>query len=139
MRFSLSQALVVFALFLLVGPLAGAFFFALLVTLVSAIEGEGLGLLFLYGTLAFLPLAYLVGGLQAAFVGLATALFGWFKGAPPAWVPVAAALAAGGLVAARSHEQWDLTAALVAVHVLAAFVCWALTRALTRGRSAGRA
>lgn len=122
------QALAVVALFALVGPLAGVLVFTLLVTLLTMIDGDDIGLLFVYGALAFLPLAYLVGGMQAAAVGLVTAAFAWRRGSAPAAVPVVAALVIGALVASRDHEHWGVTAVLVAVHGLAALACWALAR-----------
>lgn len=129
----LPQALGIVATFVLVGPPVGALVFALIVTLFTMIEGDDIGMLFVYGALAFLPLAWLVGGLQAAAVGLATAAFAWRRGSAPAAVPAVAALVVGAFAASRNHEQWDVTAVLVAVHVLAALACWALLR-LAPGR-----
>lgn len=118
------QALGIVATFVLVGPPVGA----LIVTLFTLIEGGDIGLLFVYGTLAFLPLAYLVGGMQAAAVGLATAAFAWRWGSAPAAVPAVAALVVGAFAASRNHEQWDVAATLIAVHVLAALASRALLR-----------
>lgn len=122
------QAVAVVAIFVLVGPLVGALAFAVLITLLAALEGDGVGLLFVYATLAFLPLAYLVGGAQAAVTGLVTAAFAWREGHAPAWVPLAAALAAGAVLASRDHEEWILSAVLIAVHLLSALACWLLAR-----------
>jgi len=133
----LPQALGIVVLFVFVGPPAGALVFALIVTLFTMIDGDDIGLLFVYGTLAYLPLAYLVGGMQAAAVGLATAAFAWRKGSAPAAVPAVAALVVGAFAASRNHEQWDMTAVLIAVHVAAALACWALLR-LALGRPAPR-
>ena len=129
----LARALTIVALFVVVGPLAGALVFSLIVTLTTMIDGDDVGLLFVYATLAFLPLAYLIGGAQAAAVGLVTAVYAWRRGGAPALVPAAAALVIGAVVASRDHEQWDMTATLIAVHVLSALLCWALLRAVLPG------
>ena len=122
----LSRALSALAIFVLVGPAIGAAIFAVLMTLLLAVADAGLGLAVVYLTLAFFPLAYLVGGLQAAFVGAATAVAIWRKGFAPLWVPLLAATAAGSLAASRAHESWDATAILLATHILSALVCWAM-------------
>lgn len=124
----LPQAVAVVAIFVLAGPLAGALAFAVLMTLLTMLEGDNAGMLFVYAALAFLPLAYLIGGAQAAVTGLVTAAFAWRNGSAPAWVPLAAALAAGAVGASRSHEDWQATAILLAVHLLSALFCWLLAR-----------
>lgn len=106
----LSRALAAFAVFLLVGPAIGAAVFAVLFTLLLAAADAGVGLLVVYATLAFFPLAYLVGGLQAAFAG-----------------------AAGFVAASRSYESRDAAVILVATHILSALACWAV---LPRGKPA---
>ena len=77
----------------------------MLFTLLLAAADAGVGLL------AFFPLAYLVGGLQAAFAG-----------------------AAGFVAASRSYESRDAAVILVATHILSALACWAM---LPRGKPAG--
>ncbi len=129
----LSRALGPFAVFLLVGPAIGAAIFAVLVTLLLAAADAGVGLLVIHATLAFFPLAYLVGGLQAAFAGAATAIAIWRNGSAPLWTPLVAAGAAGLVAASRSYESRDAAIILVATHVLSALACWAM---LPRGQQA---
>lgn len=135
----LPQAVAVVAIFVLAGPLVGALVFALLITLLSVLEGDSASMLFVYAAFAFLPLAYLIGGAQAAVTGVVTAAYAWRRGRAPAWVPLAGALAAGAILASRDHEDWTATAILIAVHVLSALACWLLARAVlgwSRGRPA---
>lgn len=130
------RAFAVVAVFALIGPLVGALVFGVLVGIVTFVEDAGAGFasvstgagIFL-AAVAFYPLAYLVGGVQALFVGLVTAVAAWrSSGDVPWWIPLTAALAAGGLVASRNHESWAMTAILLAVHILPALACWALLR-----------
>ena len=100
----------------------------MLFTLLLAAADAGVGLL------AFFPLAYLVGGLQAAFAGAATAIAIWREGFAPLWVPLVAAGAAGFVAASRSYESRDAAVILVATHILSALACWAM---LPRGKPAG--
>ena len=126
----LSYALVVVAVFALVGPAISALVFGLLFTVVAAFTEPGIGLMFVYASIIFLPLAYLIGGLQAAFAGAVTALVVWRQGSAPFWVPLAAALLAAAFVVARAHEDWVDSAIMIAVHALSALACWALLRGL---------
>lgn len=129
MAFKLAQALAIVVIFVLIGPLVGALAFAVLLTLVTALDDPGVGLLFVYATLAFLPLAYLIGGAQAAATGIVTAVFAWRRGSAPLWVPLSAALVTGIVFASREHENWSDTAILLAVHLLSALACWLVARA----------
>lgn len=126
----LSQAVAIVAIFVLVGPLAGALIFAVLIMLRSVTDDPAMGMVFVYATIAFLPLAYFIGGAQAAITGLVTAIYAWRKGSAPVWVPLAAALAAGSVIASRNHEDWEVTALLLAVHALSAVACWLLARGM---------
>lgn len=122
----LPHALIVFAVFVLVGPPVGALVFGLLFTAVTALTEPGIGMMFVYASIIFMPLAYLIGGFQAAFAGAVTALVVWRRGYAPFWVPLAAALLAAIVTVSRDHEDLVSTAIMIAVHVLSALVCWAL-------------
>ena len=122
----LPHALVVFAVFVLVGPPVGALVFGLIFTAVAALTEPGIGLMFVYASIIFMPLAYLIGGLQAAFAGAVTALVVWRRGYAPFWVPLAAALLGAIVTVSRNHEDWVDSAIMIAVHVLSALACWAL-------------
>ena len=124
----LSQALTIVTIFVLVGPVVGALVFGVLVTVFAFADAPEIGIAFVYLAIAFFPLAYLVGGAQALFAGIVTASVAGRRGSAPLSVPLGAALAAGALVASRSHERWDATAILLAVHLLSAWVCWLLLR-----------
>lgn len=124
----LSQAMTIVTIFVLVGPVVGALVFGVLVTVFAFADAPEIGIAFVYLAIAFFPLAYLAGGAQALFAGIVTASVAWRRGSAPLWVPLGAALAAGALVASRGHEHWDVTAILLAVHLLSAWVCWLLLR-----------
>ena len=124
-----SKALYAFLIFLFVGPLFGALAFGLLVTAASLVTDPNIGLSALYASIVFAPLAYLIGGLQAGVAGAATgaAILRW--GYAPRWASLGAALVAGALYVSRAHEEWSVSAILIAVHLLAALACWLIVRA----------
>lgn len=124
----LSRAVAVFLIYLFAGPLFGALTFGVLLTIVMAFSQPGLGLTMFYASILFFPLAYLVGGIQAAAVGAAAALATWRHGTAPLWLPLGVALVAAGFHVARAHENASDSLVLVAVHVVSASACWLLTR-----------
>lgn len=126
----LSRSSLVFLVFLLLGPPIGALAYGLLLTVVTVFTDPGMGLTIIVAALAFLPLAYLIGGLQAAFTGLVSANAVWRTGRLSPWPPLAAALMAAGFHVARAHEDTAISAILVAVHLAAAGACWLVARRL---------
>lgn len=124
----LSRALYAFLIFLLVGPMAGALAFGLLVTAVTLATEPDIGLTFLYAAIVFAPLAYLTGGVQAAFTGAVAGAAILRQGRAPLWIVLGAALVAGAFHAARAHEDWWMTAIMLAVHLVAALACWFVVR-----------
>lgn len=123
----LSRALAVFLIYLFAGPLFGALTFGILITIVMAFSQPGLGLTMLYASILFFPIAYVIGGIQAAAVGAAAALATWRYGAAPLWLPLGVALVAAGFHVARVHENASDSLILVAVHVVSASACWLVT------------
>lgn len=124
----LSRAIAVFLIYLLAGPLFGALAFGVLITIATAFLEPGLGLTMLYASIMLFPLAYLVGGIQAAAVGAAAALATWRQGAAPLWLPLGVALVAAGFHVARIHENAIDSLILIAVHLISAAICWLVTR-----------
>ncbi|MCO5145245.1 MAG: hypothetical protein M9895_03585 [Aquamicrobium sp.] len=124
----LSRAIAVFLIYLFAGPLFGALTFGILITIAMAFSQPGLGLTMLYASILLFPIAYLVGGIQAAAVGAAAALATWRRGAAPLWLPLGVALVAAGFHVARVHENASDSLILVAVHVVSASACWLAAR-----------
>ena len=125
-----SRALLVFLIYVFMGPPVGALSFGVLLTAVSAFTEPGIGLTFIYASIILLPLAYAVGGVQAAVVGAAAALSTWRHGSVAPWLPLGVALVTAGFHVARAHEDWLTSGILVAVHLAAAFGCWLIVRRL---------
>ena len=130
----LSQAIVTFAVFVLLGPPIGSLAFGVIATVVSAFTDPDIGLLPLKVSIFFIALGYMVGGLQAAFAGAVTAVAVWRNGFAPFWVPLAASVLAGIVMAVRVHEKLSVTATLISIHVAAALGCWLILRFALRWR-----
>lgn len=122
----LSRSLGIVAIFVLAGPLVGALAFGVFFALFAFADDPEIGLAFVYLAVAFFPLVYLAGGMQALAVGIVTAAAAWRSGRAPLRVTLAAALAVGAVVASRSHEDWGTTFVLLAVHAVSAWACWLL-------------
>ena len=123
------RALGALALFVLAGPAIGAVTFGILATVATYFVEPDVGLTFLFASLIFMPLAYVIGGIQAVFVGTLTAIAIWRTGRAPLWLPVAAAAVSATFHIARAHEDVGVSAILLAVHVIAAACCWLILRA----------
>lgn len=135
---SRSSALAIFLIVVLLGPIFGAVVFGLLLGLHLALTEPGLpsGLPVL-GSIIFIPLAYIVGGLQALATGVVASLSS-LRAGRLSWLPaLAVAAIAGAIHASREHvaDDWSFTVILFLANVLAAALCLTVCR-LMLGRGA---
>ncbi len=122
----LRTALLVVLVFAVLGPPVGALAFGVMVAAAAPFfaPDDGLGLLVLYGVVLLLPVAWMVGGLQAVLTGAATALWSWRHGAVPLRIPLIAACVLAAISVARSGETLDVAVLLFAAHPVAAAASW---------------
>jgi hypothetical protein len=123
-----SGALIALAVFVLAGPAIGSIAFGIMVTVTTRFIEPDIGLFYLVASILFLPLAYVTGGLHAAFVGAVTAVAIWRSGRAPLWLSLAAAALAGAQFVLRAHEEWTVSVILFSVHLVAALGCWLILR-----------
>lgn len=93
------------------------------------------GLVMAAMALLFLPLAFMMGGLQALLAGLASAWQLRRDGIAGYPLPLAAALLGGAVYAWRNGEDPLHSAIMVATHAVAALCCTAVLRAYLGTRS----
>lgn len=136
------ECLATFLVFLMVGPPIGGIVFAVSMALLPSWSGvphaEGSELsgqlsVGLFLGLFAIPFSYLVGGLQAAAMGLGHAVYGWFRGRPPLWLAalLAAVVFAGSLISGMADAS-ELFFPMLLVHVIPAFLCWLIVRSFWR-------
>lgn len=123
-----SHTLFVVLIFILLGPLLGAMLYALLMTLISVLENPDSSMNFIMTSLAFLPVAYFIGGAQALVVGIITAIRVWRHGSTPLWVPVLTAFIAAIIIQGRAFESSMQAFVSVSIHISAAALCWLVPR-----------
>lgn len=133
---SLSRFIAVLFVFVLVGPPVGAVTVSLAGSLVALVLGDDSGMagLVFYSGLLGIPLSWLVGGVQAAFAGLAFAA--------SAAVGIRSSVAfgiAGGFIAGlaylfRAELDWPTAGVILVAHVVAAAVCGMIATAMLRVR-----
>ncbi|MBM3520386.1 MAG: hypothetical protein FJX63_06430 [Alphaproteobacteria bacterium] len=133
-------AIATFLLTLLLGPPIGGIIFAICVAILpamGAIAGDLIDVgdmssavaIAAFISLFAIPLSYFVGAAQAAMTGLAYALHGWLLGRPPFWLAVMVGLFVfvGALISGYSAVgDWYLP--FLAIHLVPAIACWAITR-----------
>ena len=136
------ECLATFFVFLMVGPPIGGIVFALTMALLPSVSGVPFGdgsdtagqiSVGIFIGLFAIPFSYMVGGLQAAAMGLAHAVYGWFRGRQPFWFAavMAAVVFAGSLISGMADAS-ELFFPMLLVHVIPALLCWLIARSFWR-------
>ena len=133
-------------LYPLLGPVLGLLFFSLVLSFGGKVRlPDPKYLLISLANFEFFLFAYLLGGLQALFVGICDGVYAWRFKVVPFWLPLVAALfsfigvfVVMGRPAASSGIQMPLgtallnTSSLLLTHLFAAFAVWYLIRIIYR-------
>jgi hypothetical protein len=78
---------------------------------------------------------YLIGGIQALFVGICAGVYGAWRGNVPIWVPICGAMIPAVALLLLNFEKWQLSDPLadppwfaLAIHLVPAIVVWSIIR-----------
>lgn len=120
-------------LFVLIGPPVAAITLSLVGYIGALVTGQppGIADMLLYGGLMGIVLSWLVGGVQAAFAGVATAVASLYSPLPPIVVAAGAGLVTGSIQIYSDGFEPLFNALMIAVHVAPAVFCAWLARAAT--------
>lgn len=129
----LTRLLSTVGLFVLIGPPVGAITLSLVGYIGALVTSQppGIADMLLYGGLMGIVLSWLVGGVQAAFAGAATAVASFNTSLPPMAVAAAAGLVTGSIHSYGEGFEPLFDALVITVHVVPAVFCAWLARSAT--------
>ena len=130
-------------LYPLLGPVLGLLFFSLALSFGGRIRlPDPKYLLISLTNFEFFLFAYLLGGLQALFVGICDGVYAWRFNVVPFWLPLAAALLTFAVFFVLGQSASDMsiplgtalinTSSLLFTHLFAAFAVWYLIKIIYR-------